>query len=301
MTLKVEQLTKTFDTFTAVNQLSLTAESGKIFGLIGQNGAGKTTTFRMILNLLTPTSGQVSWDGRMINQLNRDKIGYLPEERGLYPKMKVDEQLVFFGRLRGKTKSEMKKEADYWLERFGLSEKKKVLTETLSKGNQQKVQLIISLIHQPSLLILDEPFSGLDPVNAELLKRAIIDAKDRGAAIIFSSHRMDHVEELCDHLCLMKAGRSLFSGPIDALRKQFGKINLTVRGPFSKEKLAALPGVKAVTQVKDDFRLLLESEEKAHELFPLITHDRFIECFSLNYLSLEEIFKRKVGEPHVSI
>lgn len=296
MALTVNHLSKRFNTFVAVNDLSFTAEEGKIFGLIGQNGAGKTTTFRMILNLLAPSGGTINWNGNAVQTLDRDRIGYLPEERGLYPKMPVEEQLIFFGRLRGKTKSDMKKKAEYWLDRFGLADKKQALTETLSKGNQQKVQLIVSLIHQPSLLILDEPFSGLDPVNAALLKKAILDLKDQGATIIFSSHRMDHVEELCDHLCLMKHGESLFSGPIHDLKAQFGKVNLTVRGPFEQAVLSAMPGVVSVTKEKDMYRLLLSDETKAREIFKRVTENGFIERFSLDYLSLEEIFKRKVGE-----
>ncbi|WP_010632013.1 ABC transporter ATP-binding protein [Sporolactobacillus vineae] len=296
MTLRVNHLSKRFQTFVAVNDLNFEAEEGKIFGLIGQNGAGKTTTFRMILNLLAPSGGTISWNGKAVHTLNRDMIGYLPEERGLYPKMPVEEQLIFFGRLRGKAKLDMKKKAEYWLDRFDLADKKQALTETLSKGNQQKVQLIVSLIHQPSLLILDEPFSGLDPVNAALLKDAIIDLKNQGATIIFSSHRMDHVEELCDHLCLMKRGESLFSGPLHDLKAQFGKVNLTIRGPFEKEELSVMPGVVSVTREKDMFRLLLSDEEQARNIFDQVTERGFIERFSLDYLSLEEIFKRKVGE-----
>ncbi|RYM05422.1 ABC transporter ATP-binding protein [Sporolactobacillus sp. THM7-7] len=299
MTLEIEQLTKQFQDFKAVNGLSFKADSGEIFGLIGQNGAGKTTTFRMILNLITPTDGIIRWDGRSVHALDRDMIGYLPEERGLYPKMPVREQLLFFGRLRGKGRSEIMKEADYWLERFGLTDKTKALTETLSKGNQQKVQLIASLIHKPSLLILDEPFSGLDPVNAGLLKEAILDLKNKGATIIFSSHRMDHVEELCDHLCLLKRGESLFTGSIHDLKAQFGKISLTVRGPFTVENLSELPGVVSVTKNKEMFRLLLSREEAARDIFKAVTRGEFIERFSLDYLSLEEIFKRKVGGEHV--
>ncbi|RYL93253.1 ABC transporter ATP-binding protein [Sporolactobacillus sp. THM19-2] len=298
MTLTVHQLTKQFQTFTAVNKLTFEAESGKIFGLIGQNGAGKTTTFRMILGLLTPTSGTIKWNGQSVHALNRNIIGYLPEERGLYPKMPVEDQLMFFGRLRGKDKSTLKDEIAYWLDRFDLTDKRKAATETLSKGNQQKVQLIGSLIHKPSLLILDEPFSGLDPVNAGLLKSAIIDAKNEGATIIFSSHRMDHVEELCDHICLLKHGVSLFSGPLRELKAQFGKINLTLRGPFTAEQLSVLPGVLSVSREQDMFRLLLSGEENAPEIFRQVTKDGFIEKFSLDYLSLEEIFTRKVGDPH---
>lgn len=296
MTLELDQLTKKFQAFTAVDGLGFRAESGEIFGLIGQNGAGKTTTFRMILNLLVPTKGTIRWDDRPVRSLDRNRIGYLPEERGLYPKMPVEEQLIFFGRLRGRSRSELKKEADYWLARFELEDKKKEPTETLSKGNQQKVQLIASLIHRPSLLILDEPFSGLDPVNADLLKQAIVELRKRGTTIIFSSHRMDHVEELCDHICLLKKGKSLFTGSLNELKAQYGKINLTLRGAFSEAELAALPGVVSVSKEKDFYALLLSDETFAQAIFQSVTRDGFIERFSLDYLSLEEIFKRKVGD-----
>jgi ABC-2 type transport system ATP-binding protein len=299
MTLTIEHLTKNFQDFVAVDNLNFTAEQGEIFGLIGQNGAGKTTTFRMILNLLAPSSGLIKWEDESVHTLNRDWIGYLPEERGLYPKMAVEDQLLFFGQLRGNSKRTLKSEINGWLERFELTDKRKVLTETLSKGNQQKVQLIASLIHKPRLLILDEPFSGLDPVNAGLLKDAIVALKNQGTVIIFSSHRMDHVEELCDHICLLKRGKSLFSGAIIDLKKQYGKINLTVRGPFMISDLSGLPGVISVSKEKDMYRLILSHEDDARPIFKTLTQDGFIERFSLDYLSLEELFKRKVAGENV--
>lgn len=299
MTLTIEHLSKSFQHFDAVKELGFSAPSGEIFGLIGQNGAGKTTTFRMILNLLAPTTGTIVWNGKPVHELDRDRIGYLPEERGLYPKMVVEDQLFFFGRLRGRKKAELKHQIDYWLKRFGLKDKQRVPTETLSKGNQQKVQLITAMIHRPELLILDEPFSGLDPVNAELLKQAILDLKKQGATIIFSSHRMDHVEELCDRICLLKNGRSLFSGRIEQLKKQYGKISLTLRGPFSASELQQLPGVTAAAREKDGWHLKLSDETEAREIFRRVVGDGFIECFDLGYLSLEEIFKRKVGDRDV--
>ncbi|MCO7127012.1 ABC transporter ATP-binding protein [Sporolactobacillus shoreicorticis] len=298
MTLTIEHLTKRFQDFLAVDDLNFVAEQGEIFGLIGQNGAGKTTTFRMILNLLAPSSGIIKWADASVHTLDRDMIGYLPEERGLYPKMPVEEQLMFFGRLRGCSKAVLKAQIDDWLERFRLSDKRRALTETLSKGNQQKVQLITSLIHKPHLLILDEPFSGLDPVNAGLLKDAIVSLKNQGTVIIFSSHRMDHVEELCDHICLLKNGKSLFTGAIVDLKKQYGKINLTVRGPFAETELLKLPGVISVLKDKDMYRLLLSAEDDARPIFQTLTKDGFIERFSLDYLSLEELFKRKVASGH---
>ncbi|SFF95965.1 ABC transporter ATP-binding protein [Sporolactobacillus nakayamae] len=299
MTLTIEHLSKRFQEFVAVDNLNFTAKQGEIFGLIGQNGAGKTTTFRMILNLIAPTSGAIKWEGESVHTLNRDWIGYLPEERGLYPKMTVGDQLLFFGQLRGKSKRTLILEINEWLERFELTDKRKVLTETLSKGNQQKVQLIASLIHKPRLLILDEPFSGLDPVNAGLLKNAIIALKNQGTVIIFSSHRMDHVEELCDHICLLKRGKSLFSGAIIDLKKQYGKVNLTVRGPFMTSDLSGLPGVISVSEEKDMYRLILSHEDDARPIFKTLTQDGFIERFSLDYLSLEELFKRKVAGENV--
>ncbi|AHA10880.1 ABC transporter ATP-binding protein [Bacillus toyonensis] len=294
--MKLTNITKKFNNFTAVDNLSLEIKKGEIFGLIGQNGAGKTTTFRMILNLLAPTSGTIEWEAGNIKMLNADSIGYLPEERGLYPKLSVENQILLLGRLKGTSKSVLKKEITHWLEKFDLTDKRKSLIETLSKGNQQKVQLISSIIHKPNLLILDEPFSGLDPINAALLKEAILTLKETGTTIIFSSHRMDHVEELCDNLCVLRGGKSLYHGSIINLKEKYGKINLTIRGPFSSEELSNLPGVLKVTQKKEYFQLLLEKESDAPTIFKYVIKDGFIERFSLDYLSLEEIFKVEVGE-----
>ncbi|EOO13477.1 ABC transporter ATP-binding protein [Bacillus mycoides] len=295
--MKVENITKKYGDFIAVDNLSFEVQPGEIFGLIGQNGAGKTTTFRMILDLLTPSSGRIKWDDN--SSLGTNNIGYLPEERGMYPKLSVEKQILLFGRLKGKTKNVLQDEITYWLKKFELEDKRKSLTETLSKGNQQKVQLILSLIHKPQLLILDEPFSGLDPINASLLKDAILLLKEMGTTIIFSSHRMDHVEELCNNICLLRKGKSLYSGSIDHLKESFGKVNLTIRGPFSAEELSALPGVVKVTKQTGYYSLLLESESVAPNIFNYVTKQGFIERFSLDYLSLEDIFKIKVGENRV--
>jgi len=297
--LKVENITKKYGDFIAVDNLSFEVPPGEIFGLIGQNGAGKTTTFRMILGLLEPSSGTIKWDSGNKGDLGSSNIGYLPEERGMYPKLSVEKQILLFGRLKGKEKNVLKDEITYWLKKFELEDKRKSLTETLSKGNQQKVQLILSLIHKPKLLILDEPFSGLDPINANLLKESIILLKEMGTTIIFSSHRMDHVEELCNNICLLRKGKSLYSGSIDKLKESFGKVNLTIRGPFSKEELSVLPGVINITKQKNYYHMLLENESVAPNIFNYVTQKGFIERFSLDYLSLEDIFKIKVGEKHV--
>lgn len=295
MTLALSNVTKKYRDFVAVDHIDFTINRGEIFGLIGQNGAGKTTTFRMILNLQDTTEGEILWNGKTVNNLNRDFLGYLPEERGIYPQMKVEEQLYFFGELHGKSKKELKPRIDYWLERFDLEEKRKVKAETLSKGNQQKVQLIASFIHEPQFLILDEPFSGLDPVNRELLMSAIIELRDKGVTILFSSHQMDNVEELCDRLCILKRGKSLFSGDLQELKEQYGKVNLRVRTAMTKPELAALDGVVNVKQTNDGYTLRLENETHGPALFERIGRGQYIEKFSMDYLSLDEIFKLKVG------
>ncbi|MDD1502548.1 ABC transporter ATP-binding protein [Lysinibacillus sp. CNPSo 3705] len=295
MTLQLERVTKKYKDFTAVDNLNFTIEKGEIFGLIGQNGAGKTTTFRMILDLQETTAGTITWDGKPVNAINRDVLGYLPEERGIFPTMKVEDQLYFFGELRGMKKSMLKKEIDYWINRFELEERRKDKAETLSKGNQQKVQLIASFIHKPQFLILDEPFSGLDPVNKDLLKDAILHLKEQGTTILFSSHQMDNVEELCDHLCLLKRGVSLFSGSLLDLKKQYGKTRLAVRTEWSTTQLLTLEGVKDVRVEKEQTVLTLEDESYAQSIFEKLSNGKYIEKFSLDYLSLNEIFKDKVG------
>lgn len=296
MGLSLTKVIKKYRNLTAVNEIDFTIETGEIFGLIGQNGAGKTTTFRMILNLQATTAGEIQWQGQPINKLNRDFIGYLPEERGIFPQMTVEAQLYFFGELHGKRKKDLKPVIDYWLERFNLEDKRQVKAETLSKGNQQKVQLLASFIHQPQFLILDEPFSGLDPVNRELLMTAIIDLRDKGMTILFSSHQMDNVEELCDRLCILKKGEMLFSGALQDLKQQYGKVNLRVRTSLTATELADLTGVVNVTTTKDGYTLRLANESYGPDLFEQIGRGGYIEKFSMDYLSLDELFKLKVGE-----
>lgn len=301
MSLQLQHVTKKYKDFTAVDDLNFTIQKGEIFGLIGQNGAGKTTTFRMILDLQETTAGTITWNGQPVNAINRDVLGYLPEERGIFPTMKVEEQLFFFGELRGMKKAELKKDIDFWINRFELEEKRKDKAETLSKGNQQKVQLIASFIHKPEFLILDEPFSGLDPVNKDLLKDAILLLKKQGTTILFSSHQMDNVEELCDHLCLLKRGVSLFSGSLLDLKKQYGKTKLSVRTDWSTTELLTLEGVKDVRVEKEQTVLTLEDEQFAQDIFEQLSNGKYIEKFSLDYLTLDEIFKDKVGGSVVEV
>lgn len=301
MTLTLQQVTKKYKEFIAVENLSFSIEPGEIYGLIGQNGAGKTTTFRIILDLQETTEGTILWEGKSIRQVNRNVLGYLPEERGIFPQMKVAEQLQFFGQLRGMDNAVLKQEIDYWIERFELEEKRNDKAETLSKGNQQKVQLIASFIHRPKFLILDEPFSGLDPVNKDLLKDAILHLRNEGMTILFSSHQMENVEELCDNITLLKRGRALFSGPLIELKRQYGKQRLTIRTDVPAEQLAALAGVKSAFRSGEEVVCQLEDESYAEAIFNAVSQGRFIEKFSLDYLSLDEIFKLKVGEANEAV
>ena len=295
--LEVNNLTKTFGSLTAVDDLDFTIEPGEIMGLIGQNGAGKTTTFRIILNLLTPDKGDVLWNGRYLTNKTFNKIGYLPEERGLYPKVSVESQLLYFAQLRGKKKSDIKPLIDQWLDRFEVKGKKTDKVKTLSKGNQQKVQLISTLIHQPELIILDEPFSGLDPVNAELLEDGIREAQANGASIIFSSHNMNNVEELCNSLIMLKNGKPVLNGTVKDIRQQFGRTKLFLESDLTPDEIRQFPGVKRVEKTNDgiDVAFLTETED-GKAIFDAATRNGYIPIFNQQPPTLEEIFKRLAGE-----
>lgn len=240
--LNVTNLTKHFGQTTAVRNVSLSVRPGEILGLIGQNGAGKTTTFRMLLNLLQPDSGSVTWQDRPLTQFSREMIGYLPEERGLYPKMTVADQISFFAELHGMKRAEAMANLDQWLDQFQVKGKPSDLIKDLSKGNQQKIQLIAAMIHMPKFIILDEPFSGLDPVNASLLEAGIRRLRDAGSAIIYSSHDMGNVETISDQLVMLKNGEVVLSGKLDAIREQFGQTRLHIQSPLTQQELQAFPG-----------------------------------------------------------
>lgn len=296
--LTVRNLTKTFGNYKALDQLSFTIQPGSILGLIGQNGAGKTTTFRLILDFIQADMGTVLWKGQPIGEEDYDRIGYLPEERGLYPKLTIEEQLLFFAELRGKSRKEIAPQIDAWLEKFQVKGKKTDKIQTLSKGNQQKVQLIATLIHQPQLVILDEPFSGLDPVNAQLMKDAIIELRKLNACVIFSSHNMDNVEQICDQLIMLKNGKTVLNGTVQSIRESFGKTRLYLQGEsLDEEQLRLYPGVVALTRREDQsLALKLANAEVGKEIFSLVTQNGYMPMFNQQPPTLEEIFKMKAGE-----
>ncbi|CAM4146519.1 ABC transporter ATP-binding protein [Bacillus manliponensis] len=236
MTLKIQQLTKKFGDNVAVNSLNLTLPKGEVLGLLGRNGAGKTTTIKMLLGLLTQNEGAITWDGCDISK-SGITIGYLPEERGLYTKSKVIDQLRYFGRLEGMTKKEVDSAIDYWLEKLAIPEYKHKMAGELSKGNQQKIQLIAALIHNPELLILDEPFSGLDPVNAGMLANIIEEQIQKGKTIILSSHRMEQVETFCQHVCILKKGEAVAEGTLSDIKKEYGFRNLIIEDEERNEEV----------------------------------------------------------------
>jgi ABC-2 type transport system ATP-binding protein len=295
--LEVQGLKKSFGEVNAVNDVSFEIKHGQIMGLVGQNGSGKTTTFRLILKLLTQNEGTVRWNGAPFSKEFFNHVGYLPEERGLNQKMSVEHQILYFAQLRGKKKSDIEPLIDGWLEEFEVVGDRKDKIKSLSKGNQQKIQLITTLIHEPDLIILDEPFSGLDPVNAELLEAGIRRARDRGASIIFSSHNMNNVEELCDNMVMLKNGRQALYGTIQEIRESFGRTRLFLESPLKKSELETIPGVIGIKEeIEGTYYIELENAEVGREIFTLATRDGYIPTFSQQPPTLEEIFKQIAGE-----
>ncbi|MBD1221707.1 ATP-binding cassette domain-containing protein [Virgibacillus halodenitrificans] len=295
MVLKLNKVTKRFGTHTAVDQLSLEIPEKEMFGFLGGNGAGKTTTFRMILGLLDATEGEISWNGETINYNKSHLIGYLPEERGLYPKLTVKEQLIYLGKLRGMHKNDVLTGLKAWLDRFQVPEYLNKKVEELSKGNQQKIQFISAVLHEPKLLILDEPFSGLDPINVEMLKEAVVDLKEQGTSIVFSSHRMEHVEELCEQLCILHKGKQVVQGSLKEIKRSFGKKNLIIHAEFPVEFLADLPGVLHYKKVMEGCELQIEQEAASQEIFQALQGKGFVRKFEIEEPSLNDIFIEKVG------
>lgn len=294
--LKVEHVTKKYGELTAVNDLSFEVEDGCIFGLLGLNGAGKTTTFRMILGLIDDNEGKITLDNEKIDYKTSDKIGFLTEERSLLTKLTVLEQIIYYGVLKSMDEKDIEKKLDYWLDYFGIKEYKNKKIKELSKGNQQKIQFISSIIHEPKLLILDEPFSGLDPINVELFKKVILELKDKGTSIIFSSHRMEHVELFCEKLVVLVKGKSVLNGYLKDIKKKYKKKNIFVKGKIDVEKLSKQKGIENIIKEKDEYIIKIENEEHVESIFKEISKMSNITKFTVEDPSLNEIFISIVGE-----
>ncbi len=301
MSLQVEHINKWFGQFQAIKDLSMEVQDGALFGFLGPNGAGKTTTMRMILDLFRPDSGQITWKGIPVREVARRSFGYLPEERGLYPRMEVEAQLLFLARLSGLSKQDALRALDEWLERFQISANRHKKIEELSKGNQQKVQFLAAMLHDPTdptILIMDEPFSGLDPVNATVLKEAFLEMHRRGKTIIFSTHQLEQVEELCEDMVLINKGQAVVQGSVQEIKHQHGRnvVRLKLDNDPEAPWLDSLAGVQ-VTKRRQDY---IEMQFQAHLNPNLIVeaalqHGGIISRFEVVEPSLTDIFMELVG------
>jgi ABC-2 type transport system ATP-binding protein len=296
-TLVLDHVSKSFGEFAAVSDLSLQVRPGRVFGLIGPNGAGKTTTIRMIVNITVPDSGRIELFGQPMSTAMQDRIGYLPEERGLYKKMKIGEQLRFFAELKDLRGAEADKRIDAWLRKLDLFSWKEKRTKELSKGMQQKVQFITAVIHDPDLVILDEPFSGLDPVNVELMKETILEQKAAGKTIILSTHQMEIAEKLCDDVCMIDRSRKVLDGKLREIRRSFSRNAVALQFEGDDGVLNDPELVANIRKMGDEFELLLVPGRNPQELLKrLVDFGAAVHKFELVEPSLHDIFIEKVRE-----
>ncbi len=295
--LKATNLRKEFATVVAVDGVSLEARMGEILGLIGPNGAGKTTTIRMILNIIQPDSGTITYNNKPFDESIRNLLGYLPEERGLYRKNKLLNTILYFASLKGIEIAEARRRAYKWLERFDLLTNYQSKVEELSKGNQQKVQFIISILHDPQLVILDEPFSGLDPVNQILLKDILMELKQQGKAVIFSTHQMEQAEKLSDEICLINRGKMVLGGSVKEVKQRFGKNSVHLEYEGDGKFLNDLPFVRQATVYENYAELVLNNSPSSNEIIGAISSKLEIRKFEFVEPSLNSIFIEVVGVP----
>ena len=296
--LKVDHVTKYYDDFRAVNDLSFEIQEGEVFGLLGVNGAGKTTTFRMILGLLDKTSGTITLDGKKIDYSVSDKIGFLTEERSLLLSKTVLEQAIYYGVLKGMKPKAIERKLDDYLEEFNITEYKNKKIKELSKGNQQKIQFICSVIHDPKLLILDEPFSGLDPINAEMFKKVILRFKKNKTIIILSSHMMEHIEYFCDSLVILVKGNTVLQGKLSKIKEDYRRKNIKVIADIKEKEISKIKGVVSVEKNKDEYTIKVEDNKYVDSVFKEISKCKNVVKFVVEEPTLNEIFISKVGESY---
>ena len=295
--LKVKKVTKYYGNNKAVDDLSFEVADGEIFGLLGSNGAGKTTTFRMIMGLLDSNSGDITLNGKHIDYNITDKIGFVTEERSLLTKLTVKEQIIYYGRLKGLTEKEILKRLDYWLDKFKIVEYKDRKIKELSKGNQQKIQFIGAVINDPILLILDEPFTGLDPINVQQLKDAIYELKEKGCMIILSSHQMEHIEEFCEKLVILVKGKAVLEGYLKDIKKNYRKKNIFIRSKVTIDKLEKIDGVLEVVKRPEDIMVKIKDNTVVDDVFKVVSKFETTK-FVVEEATLNEIFIAKVGEAY---
>jgi ABC-2 type transport system ATP-binding protein len=294
--LKVENITKYYGNFLAVDNLSFEVKPGEIFGLLGVNGSGKTTTFRMIMGLLDPSAGKITLDNKPIDYSVTDTIGFLTEERSLLLKLTVKEQCLFYGTLKGMTKEKILERLDYLLDKFNIKDYKNKKIKELSKGNQQKIQFITAILNEPKLLILDEPFSGLDPFNVKYFEDEIKEMAKKGSMIIFSSHRMEHVEQFCKKLVVILRGKSVLEGDLKKIKESYRKKNIFVKGEIDIKEIEQIKGVLEVIEDEEQYIIKIESSLIVKDVFNKLSNNGTITKFAVEEPSLNEIFVEKVGE-----
>ena len=300
--LEVTNLTKTFEKVIAVDNASFNVPEGSVFGLIGRNGAGKTTTLRMMMNIYQPDSGEIVFKGEKVGQDFKDSVGYLPEERGLYKKMKVIDTLIFLSELKGKSGREITIKAEDYLERFELADRKNSKVEDLSKGNQQKVQFISTILHDPEFLILDEPFAGLDPINTNLLNQIILEMKDEGKVIIFSTHLMDFAEKMCDNIAMIDQGKIILNGKLDEIKKKFANRNVSINYEGDISFLRGNPIIENMEDFGNTTGIKVKKSEQVQELLrSLVEHNVIIKKFNADEISLHEIFVSLAGKEAANV
>jgi len=294
--LQIEGISKRFGDFYAVKNLSLKVPQGTIYGLLGPNGAGKTTTIRMVMNIIIPDEGSIKVLNQKMDEEMKERIGYLPEDRGLYPKMKVGELLLFLGEIKGLKGAEARKQIDFWLKRFDLSDWRYKKVEELSRGMQQKLQFIVTVIHKPELVILDEPFGGLDPVNTKLLKDIMLEMKENGGTIIFSTHRMEQVEMICDNICLINKAEMVLEGNLSEIKKQYGKNTVVLDYEGDGSFIRDLPEIEKIDDYGKFMEIKLKEKHDPQNLLPKLVGKVAISKFEVREPTLNSIFIEKVGE-----
>lgn len=293
--LELNQVMKQYGDKLAVNGVTLSVNEGEIYGLLGANGAGKTTTMRMVLGLIYPDGGQISYNGKSFSPELQHLMGYLPEERGMYPKVKVSEQINYLGRLRGMSAKEADESLKYWLEKFEVPEYYDKRIEELSKGNQQKMGFIAAVVHRPQILILDEAFSGLDPVNVELLKSTVKEMRDAGTSILFSTHRMEHVEELCQNITILHRGNSVVEGSIREIKSRYPREQVRLITSEEVSGLELLPGVTKLERMERGYLITIRSMEAAQLVLQKALETATVEHFEIKEPTLNQIFIKEVG------
>lgn len=297
--LEVRNISKHFGKIKAIQNVSFSIPEGSVFGILGRNGAGKTTTIRMLMQIYKPDSGEILLNGKEPDELFKSRVGYLPEERGLYKKMNVWDTLMFFADVKGKKNKATIAKAESYLEKFDLISRKKSKVVDLSKGNQQKIQFISTILHDPEFIILDEPFSGLDPINTNILREIILDLKKQGKMIIFSTHLMDFAERMCDHIAIINQGELRLSGALSDIKKEYNKENVSLVYNGNIDFLQSCSYVKKVENFGNFTGIRLHNASYVQELLKaLIEHQVEVKRFDANDISLHEIFIEQVGEHH---